>query len=288
MIDSPVEYIRIHLPKPLEPKAELTLGISYHILAALRPRPAAIEQADKQYVQYDFSAYSPSAYETSKQKTKIKFPTTDIPDYTTLAATNEGDNPTKQGNTFTYGPFDAVPAGAVEPVSARYEYTHPLLHCTLLERDIEISHWGGNLAVEERYWLINRAAKLKNQFSRVQWQMSQYANPPTSALWALRVPLKTGSANPYYTDDIGNVSTSHWRTNTREAMLELRPRYPLFGSWKYSFKIGWDSDLKTFLKNLKGSQHYTLTNPFLEGPKINEGITYDRVDIRVILPEGAT
>ena len=287
VIVSPVEYIRIHLPKPLEPKAELTLGISYHILAALKPRPAAIEQMDKHYVQYDFSAYSPSAYKTSKQKTKIKFPTTDIPDYTTLAATSEGENPSKQGSTFMYGPFDAVPAGAVEPVSVRYEYTHPLLHCTSLERDIEISHWGGNLAIEERYWLTNRAAELKNHFSRVQWQMSQYANPPTSALRELRVPLKIGSANPYYTDDVGNVSTSRWRSNAKEAMLELRPRYPLFGSWNYSFKIGWDANLNTFLKNLKGGHHYSLTVPFLEGPKMSGGITYDRVDVRVILPEGA-
>lgn len=171
-------------------------------------------------------------------------------------------------------------------MTVRYEYTHPLLHCSLLERDVEVSHWGGNLATEERYWLENRGASLKNHFSRVQWQMTQYANPPTSALRELKVPLKVGSANPYFIDDIGNVSTSRWRTNSKEALLELRPRYPVFGGWKYSFKTGWDANLNRFLKSLKG-ESYVLKVPFLEGPKMTEGVEYEKVEIRVILPEGA-
>lgn len=285
-VHSPAEYVLVHLSPPLQPSAEITLGLSYHILSALHPLPSTIDQMEQQYVQYTFSAYAPSAYKTSKQKTKLKFPTSNVPDYTTLKPTSEGDNPTKQGSTFTYGPFDNIPAGAVEDVSVRYEYTHPLLHCSLLERDIEISHWGGNLATEERYWLENRGARLKNQFSRVQWQMTQYANPPTSALRELKVPLKVGASNPYFTDDIGNVSTSRWRSGAREAMLELRPRYPVFGGWKYSFKIGWDAELKAFLRKLKG-EGYALKVPFLEGPRMGEGIEYEKVEVRVILPEGA-
>jgi oligosaccharyltransferase complex subunit alpha (ribophorin I) len=29
-----------------------------------------------------------------------------------------------------------------------------------LERDVEVSHWGNNLAIEERYKLTNHAARL--------------------------------------------------------------------------------------------------------------------------------
>jgi len=245
---------------------------------------------DQQYVHYTFNAYTPSAYETSKQKTKLKFPTTSIPDYTKLPASLNADgkeDPQRQGTTFTYGPYDNIPAGAAMPASARYEFTKPLLHCTLLERDVEVSHWGGNLATEERYWLGNRGATLRNHFSRVSWQMTQYANPPTSALRELKVPLRPGSMNPYFTDDIGNVSTSRFRSGVREAMLELRPRYPVFGGWKYSFKIGWDAELKDFLRRLKTGEGYVLKVPFLEGPKMPEGVEYERVEVRVILPEGA-
>ena len=169
----------------------------------------------------------------------------------------------------------------------RYEFTKPVIHVTLLERDIEISQWGGNLATEERYWLTNIGASLANHFSRVAWASSQYYNPPTSALKSLNVPLKVGSLNPYFTDDIGNVSTSRFRSSLREANLELKPRYPVFGGWKYSFRIGWDANLKGFLRSLKAGNGYVLKVPFLEGPKMGEGVSYERVELRVILPEGA-
>lgn len=243
---------------------------------------------DKQYVVYTFSAYAPSAYTTLKQKTKLKFPTSDVPEYTILPANAEGkEDPQTQGTTFTYGPYNELPAGAQESVSVRYELTKPLIHASLLERDIEVSHWGGNLATEDRYWLENHAANLSNHFSRVSWATTQYYNPPTTALKEFRMPLKIGSLNPYFTDDIGNVSTSRFRSNSREALLELKPRYPIFGGWRYSFRVGWDSDLGAFLRKLSRGNKYILKVPFLEGPKLAEGVAYRKVEVRVLLPEGA-
>ena len=276
---SPTQFYRIKLSEPLKPSAQQTLSISYHILSFLTPLPATINQQDKQYLQYSFSTYAPSAYLTQKQKTKIKFPGVDIPDYT--------GEPERQGSTFTYGPYDNIPAGAGSAASVRYEYTKPVIHATLLERDVEISHWGGNLATEERYWLMNKGAALANQFSRVVWQTTQYYNPPTSAIKSLNVPLQVGSLNPYFTDDIGNVSTSAFRSNFREANLELKPRYPIFGAWNFPFRIGWDANLKNFLRIVRGGG-YVLKVPFLEGPKMNEGVSYEKIKLRVILPEGAT
>ncbi|KAI4151765.1 MAG: hypothetical protein L6R39_001954 [Caloplaca ligustica] len=279
---SPTQFFRINLPQSLAPKSQLTLSNSYHILSALSPLPSKIAQQDKQYLLYTFSTYTPSAYPTLKQKTKLKLPTTDIPDV-------NGGNPDRQGSTFTYGPYnDLIPPGALEPASVRYEFTKPIIHATLLERDLEISHWGGNLATEERYWLTNQGAQLKENFNRVQWAATQYYSPPTSALRSLNVPLKVGSLNPYFTDDIGNVSTSRFRSNKKEANLELKPRYPVFGGWNYSFRIGWDADLRHFLRTLKTPEGgHVLKVPFLEGPKMGEGISYGKVEVRVILPEGA-
>lgn len=194
-------------------------------------------------------------------------------------------DPKVEGTTFTYGPFSELPAGAKEEVSVRYEFTKPLSHVESLERDLEVSHWGGNLATEERYKLHNRAAALKNQFSRIDWQKSSYFNPPTSALQGLRMILKQGSTDPYFTDDIGNVSTSRWRTN--DANLELRPRYPLFGNWNYKFRVGWNLDLKHVLRKARTGDGYVLRVPFMEGPKQAEGVEYEKVTVRVILPEGA-
>ena len=281
-MNSPTQFFRITFPSPLQPASQVTLSISYHILSSLAPLPALVEQNEKQYLKSTFSTYSPSCYPTSKQKTKVKFPTVDIPDYTF--------SPERQGSTFTYGPYENTPAGVEQEASARYEFTKPLIYATLLERDVEISQWGGNLATEERYWLTNKGANLKSQFSRVTWAASnqQYYSAPTSAIKSLNVPLKIGSLDPYFTDDIGNVSTSRFRSNAKEANLELKPRYPVFGGWKYSFRIGWNGNLKNVLRKLKTGEGYVLKVPFLEGPKMGEGVSYERVDVRVILPEGAT
>ena len=196
--------------------------------------------------------------------------------------------PERQGSTFTYGPYDNIPAGAEEEASARYEFTKPIIHITRLERDIEVSHWGGNLATEERYWLTNKGAHLANHFSRVNWAAVQYYNGPTTAVKSLNVPLKIGSLDPYYVDDIGNVSTSRFRSNSQEANLEIRPRYPVFGGWNYNFRIGWNANLGSFLRTLKNGNGNILMVPFLEGPTMSEGVSYGRVELRVILPEGAT
>lgn len=289
---SSTQYFIVHFPEALKPKEQITLSISYHTLGSLVPLPASIKQDQKQYLTYSFSAYYPSAYKTLKQKTKLKFPTADVPEYTTTTGLTSATDPERQGSSFTYGPYDTtkIPAGTTHPVTVRYEFTKPITVATVLERDVEVSHWGGNLATEERYWLRNDGATLKDNFNRVTWATQNfYAQSPTSALKELKVPLKPGSVDPYFTDDIGNVSTSRYRPNSvREASLELKPRYPVFGGWKYSFRIGWNNALGPFLRKLKtSSDGYILAVPLIEGPKMTEGVAYEHVTIRVILPEGA-
>jgi oligosaccharyltransferase complex subunit alpha (ribophorin I) len=146
---SDLQYYRIRLPNPLKPGAQQTLGITYYFLRAYRPLPASIKQEDQQFLQYSFSAYCPSAYTTAKQKTEVKLGSANVPDYTKLPGGKGEEFPQKQGAKLTYGPFDEKPAGAVEPVDVRFEFTKPVNHVSLLTRDVEVSHWGGNVAFEE-------------------------------------------------------------------------------------------------------------------------------------------
>ncbi|KAK2879380.1 hypothetical protein FQN49_000948 [Arthroderma sp. PD_2] len=286
------QYYIVHLHQPLEPSSKLTLTLSYHLQSALTPVPAAIEQDDKQYLSFTFPQFVSSAYTTNKQKTTIKFRGTDIPDYTKTSTLKSEEDPKREGSTFTYGPYDMeVKPGTSAPITVRYEYTRPIVTCTRLERDIEISHWGGNLATEDRFWFRNDAAKLSKQFSRVEWTKKQFHNAPSVALNLIRVPLAPGSVDPYFIDDIGNVSTSRFlpSTETRPGLLDLRPRYPIFGDWKYSFKIGWNNPLSSVLRKQKSGsgESYVLRVPFIDGPKMPEGVQYQEVDIRIVLPEGA-
>jgi len=292
--DSDLEYFVIHFPEPLAPKSQITLGISYTLLNSLNPRPAAIEQSDRQFLSYSFSGFTISAYPTVTQKTKLKFPSTKVPDFTVTEGlkTASGSDPERQGATFTYGPYDTskIAPGTTYPITVRYEFTKPVITASLLERDLEVSHWGGNLATEERYWLRNNGSELTNQFSRVEWTISSYQNLPSSALRELKYPLKAGSVDPYFIDDVGNVSTSRYRPGkpNRDAHLELRFRYPIFGGWNYSFRTGWNNGLSQFLRRAAtGADSYVLKVPFIEGPKAPEGVQYENVVVRLVLPEGA-
>jgi len=138
----------------------LTLQISLGLIDGLEPQPKEIAQAEKQFLRYDGLKYSPSAYPTDKQKTKLKFPNNEVLDYKSFPAKSDGtSDPTKAGATLSYGPYESVPASEQAPISARFEYTAPLIQVDRLERDIEVSHWGGNVATEERYWVTNAGAK---------------------------------------------------------------------------------------------------------------------------------
>ncbi|KAJ5101524.1 hypothetical protein NUU61_003746 [Penicillium alfredii] len=285
------QYYVVHFPEPLAPKSQITLGISYSLLSSLNPRPATIQQSDKQYLSYSFSAYVPSVYKTETQKTKIKFPGINVPEIAQTSGLKSGSDPERKGSTWTYGPYNTakVAPGTEYPLTVRYEFTNPVITASLLERDLEVSHWGGNLATEERYWLRNNGSQLAKQFNRVEWTFSAYQQLPSSALRELAYPLRPGSVDPYFIDDIGNVSTSRYRpgTSKKPANLELRPRYPVFGGWNYSFRVGWNNNLASFLRVAQAPNSYVLKVPFLEGPKVPEGIQYERVFVRVILPEGA-
>ncbi|KAG6041034.1 hypothetical protein E4U41_006124 [Claviceps citrina] len=282
---SDTQYFRITLPTPLQAGGQQTLGISFYYLRAYRPLPAAIAQDDKQFLVYDFSIYAPSAYTTVKQKTEIKAASPSIPDYTKMT-NGKTVMPQKQGPKLIYGPFDEKPAGVASPAQVRFEFTKPVIHVSTLERDIEVSHWGGNVAFEERYTLHHLGANLSAPFSRVQFAQASYLNQPTRALKEIRVPLQVGSVDPYFTDAIGNVSTSKFRSSKREALLELKPRYPIYGGWKYPFTIGWNSDAANLVRKTT-TGGYVLKVPFLEGPRQVEGIEYGQVNVRVLLPEGA-
>jgi oligosaccharyltransferase complex subunit alpha (ribophorin I) len=288
-VNSDVHFYKVTLPEALAPSAQITLATSYYVLGALSPLPKSIDQNDQQFLVYSSNAYAPSAYQTETQKTKVKFPSPNVPEYTTTSKLKSGEDPEKQGTSYTYGPYTKVAPGATYPVTFRFEATKPVLASSLLERDLEVSHWGGNIAFEERYWLRNEGANLSKNFDRVDWARQSYTYMPTAALKEITYPLKPGSVDPYFTDDVGNVSTSRYRPGNpgRDAHLELKPRYPVFGGWKYSFRVGWNNQLSSFLRKT-GGDSYALKVPFIEGPKSPEGVQYDKVVVRVVLPEGAS
>ena len=106
--------------------------------------------------------------------------------------------------------------------------------------------------------------------------------------------LPPGIDNIYYYDLVGNVSTSRFNNAPtvlkgqpvmKPSILEMKPRYPLLGGWNYTFTLGWDTDLARVGAYNKSSGEYMLEVPVMIAVP---GAVVDNLEVKIILPEGAT
>ncbi|KAJ3030186.1 UNVERIFIED_CONTAM: hypothetical protein HDU68_009827 [Siphonaria sp. JEL0065] len=270
------------LTAPIAPGATAVVDVLIVYTQLIRPLPKVIDQRDEQFLLFPFNAYWDSPYETTKQKTSVRLnsPDTIVPP--------KGPEPfAKKGSIVTYGPYENVKAFESAPVSLHYKDNKPILVAATLSRELELSHWGSNLAVTEYYDLHHRGAALRDKlFSRVDFQFAQHTRGQRSNLLEeFRITLPPKSANVYYRDDIGNVSTSHFRKSfTRDSILDVKPRYPLYGGWKYNWHHTYDVPLNDYLKKDSVTGRYVFNVKFI-GSLSN--VTIEDARLRVALPEGA-
>lgn len=91
-----------------------------------------------------------------------------------ISSTPSIEQATKSGATLTYGPFENISpieiskdgkgdvGSGVNYVSqAKVHFVHdiPVVSIVTLDRHVEVSHWGDNLATEDRIWLRNDGPK---------------------------------------------------------------------------------------------------------------------------------
>lgn len=141
---------------------------------------------------------------------------------------------------------------------------------------------------------------MKGHFARIE-HLRQQVQPQSAQPYILKdvvVNLPSNVRDPYYYDTIGNVSTSRFRPATtrnvagkksspleRLSSLELRPRYPLMGGWNYTFTLGYDMPLEDWASYDAAQGAYVVAIPFLTAIP---GAAYDDVEVKVVLPEGAS
>lgn len=109
--------------------------------------------------------------------------------------------------------------------------------------------------------------------------------------------LPAGARDPYFIDQVGNVSTSHFRpslptstallsaSKAKSSVLELRPRYPLLGGWNYTFTLGYDSPLEEVAKYDSSTGKYVVAIPYMTNIP---GAAFEETELKIVLPEGAT
>lgn len=269
------KYYSVSLRNPLAKGETTTLEILYILTQSLEPFPAEIAQSDSQLVYYRDSAIILSPYHISHQATVVKTPSNNVESFTQVEPAH------RSGSELRYGPYEDRGPYSYSPILVHFENNHPFAVVEELEREIEISHWG-SVQVTEHYKLAHAGAKHKGVFSRVEYQSRPGASGVSSFKHLLaELPPRVHSV--YYRDDIGNISSSRLRTNSKKSELLIEPRYPLLGGWKATFVIGYGVPLKDFLfESAAGARYlnYTFGCPIAD-------TVVDKLTIKVVLPEGS-
>jgi len=239
-----------------------------------------------QFVVFEANKHFYSPYPTEKLGTKYTFASDKFKSYSKPVAEIDGKK-------ITYGPYkDIAPFSASERVRFHFQFHVPYLTMTEVVRDIEISHYG-NVRIEESFLLSHDGAKLKgayevgmyDRYEHIMGSMGTASSDPSSVR-SFKANLPSGAKNVYYIDRIGNVSTSNFRQGKKKknSVLEMRPRYPLYGGWKTDFLIGYDVPSADLISIDRISRVHTLNVSF--AIPFKEPVT-DLLITRIALPEGA-
>ncbi|OVA00654.1 Ribophorin I [Macleaya cordata] len=269
-------FYSVSLPKGLSKGESLTLDVFAVLTHSLQPFPEEITQADIQLVVFQDSAYFLSPYAIKFQSLNVKLPSPRVESFTKLQKTKLVDSEIK------YGPYEDLPAFSYSPIVVHYENNRPFAVAQELLREIEISHWG-NLQVTEHYKIVHGGAHNKGEFSRLDYQARPHVRG-ASSFRRLIAKLPPRAHSVYYRDEIGNISTSHLWGDSRKTVLEIEPRYPMFGGWRTAFTIGYGLPLQEFLFALEGKRFLN----FSFGCPMDE-VVIDNLILcpQVVLPEGS-
>ncbi|KAI9201419.1 hypothetical protein LWI28_023219 [Acer negundo] len=268
-------FYAVSLPKGLGKGDSFTFDVLAVFTHALRPFPEKITQADIQLVVFQDSAHYLTPYIVKVQSLSVKLPDARIESFTKI------ENTKIQGSEIKYGPYENLPSFSYSPIVAHFESNQPFAVAEELVREIEISHWG-NVQITEHYKLVHGGAQSKGEFSRLDFQARPNIRG-ASAFRNLLARLPPRAHSVYYRDEIGNISTSNLRSDSKKTELLIEPRYPMFGGWKTAFTIGYGLPLKDFLFASEGKRFLNITF----GSPMNE-LIIDNLIVKVVLPEGST
>ncbi|KAI8592252.1 Ribophorin I-domain-containing protein [Geranomyces variabilis] len=274
------QLYKVKLPNTLKKDETVYLILNAAYTHAIHPFPKQVEMKSMQHLEHQSNAYFWSPYLSEYQKTTVRMPNPDIIRY------NAKPSPvTKNGNIVTYGPYSNVAAYERAALHVHYADPKAILVVKSLVRKMELSHLGGNFAVQEDYELHHEGAKLKGHFSRVDYGLSQWNHPQTNVVKDLTILLPPGVKHVFYRDTIGNVSTSHFRQGSQYSLLNIRPRYPIYGGWKYTWHHGYNVPTNDFVKqDTKNHNQFVLRVPFIGGLP---NVTISKAVLSIVFPEGA-
>ncbi|KAJ1976225.1 dolichyl-diphosphooligosaccharide--protein glycosyltransferase subunit 1 [Dimargaris verticillata] len=268
----------LRLDPAMPPQQQRSLGLLIVHTAALEPLPHSIPQHGKQLLWYTGNTYVNSLYAVAKQTTEVLLPTS--------ITESHADQPKPfrmRGTDLVYGPYKSAEPLAYAPLTVHFPHQVPAVWLPSVRRHIEISHWGGQLTVNDHAVVRNNGATLKGHYERTL--MTRPGMTSGFLLNFFQTPLPATATNVHFRDEVGNVSTTFLRPGKDQAVLQFNTRYPLAGGWIYNWNHGYSQPLADVLRYDSTTQRYNLmtTLPFLF-----PNATVEQSMLEVVLPEGAT
>ena len=245
----------------------------------LQPYPAEIAQDERQLVRYDGLQATLSPYLTKTTTTKIK-----LPPGSRLESFTRASKMTTGTNKLTYGPFKDIQPRQADELSIHFENNSPFVAVTNLLRTIEVSPWARSIYVVNQVRVAHVGAKLKGPFSRIDYQRDHMNG--VSSVKNLPATLPRAATNIFYRDGIGNISTSNVRQTMSTTLVNLKPRFPLFGGWGTDFSLGYKLPASEFINQPISGDNHRLSISFAD--TLYDNMLIDEATVRITLPAGAS
>ena len=138
------------------------------------------------------------------------------------------------------------------------------------------------VSIEEEYRLINKIADLEGEFGRLNFHETK----TKFSINNLDCELPKDTFDLYYTDEIGNITTSNAYRSSNSVKFIIEPRFPVLGGWKTYWKQGYSLPKEHYITqdtqdNEKFTATFTVSHPYDE-------IVAEDFTLKIVLPEGAS
>jgi len=146
--------VQFKLASPVNPNSNAKIELETVFSHVMVPLPKEIEQRETQTVVFKSTFYFFSPYKSSEQTIDVKLPSS------VIKSKPEEQPISLRGQEIVYGPFHDIPAYAEKEMKLHFENNRPFVTLKTVTREIEISHWRGQVSVEENVEAVHDGAKV--------------------------------------------------------------------------------------------------------------------------------
>ena len=285
---TPFHKIRIQLPA--SGASFSMIRLAWVLSGGAVPYPTHIPQGMEHRYMWSTFFQTPSFYKIQKQTHRILLASDSVKNTTSPSS---GELTTFPGGLLYQTskpslPYTMQTMDSSDVWNVLYINNFPNILIEALHRKLTISHLHNSIQVEEHYDLSNVSPKLLHEFSRTDYGRSFYGGNSAHPLRSIHIHIPKDSYYVSYRDEVGNISTSHLRTEAWSEFLEVYTRFPLFGGWNCSFDVSYNVPLHhNVTLNVKTASPDSLYHLAMYPVFLFNDASVHKFTLEVVFPDGS-